>query len=96
MSDYAQLLDDLDAWAIVQPDAADAIRTLLRERDEARAEAKRYLDCLIWVQHRISQAKIWGGMGWHWNPLHPAHYKPAIERIDAALAGGNEQETRNE
>jgi len=29
MSDYKQLLEDLDMWATVQPDAAKAIRELL-------------------------------------------------------------------
>lgn len=35
--------------------------------------------------HLLSKARIWGGMGWHYNPLHPMHYKPALDRMRQVL-----------
>lgn len=117
MSEYDELLGVLDEAAkitrpLLHPDtppsqeAADAIRTLLRERedaiavacdiikerDAARAEVERLRDVLSFAQHKLSMAKIWGGTGWHFNPLHPVHYLPALDKIDAALAGGRSDE----
>lgn len=35
--------------------------------------------------HDLSQARIWNGTGWHYNPLHPMYYKPALDRLRKAL-----------
>ena len=40
MSEYDELLDDLDVWAMVQPRAAKAIRALIEERDTLAAEVE--------------------------------------------------------
>jgi hypothetical protein len=31
--------------------------------------------------YTLSKARIWGGMDWHYNPLHPIHYKPMRDRL---------------
>ena len=43
---HEELLDDLDAWGMVQPRAAKAIRALLAERDALQAEVERLRDAL--------------------------------------------------
>ena len=35
--------------------------------------------------YQLSKARIWGGMDWHYNPLHPMHYKPALDRLREVL-----------
>lgn len=32
----------------------------------------------------MQQARVWNGMGWTYNPLHPMFYTPIMNRIDAA------------
>ena len=64
MSDYKQLLEDLDMWATVQPEAAKAIRELLainmelgkvasysmlKQNDQLKAENARLRDALDWL-----------------------------------------------
>ena len=36
--------------------------------------------------HTMAKARIWGGMDWHYNPLHPIHYTPMLKRLNEALA----------
>lgn len=36
--------------------------------------------------HTMEKARIWGGMDWHYNPLHPIHYTPMLKRLNEALA----------
>jgi len=55
------------------------------------AERDELLRVLAFAAHKLEGARIWNGMGWHYNPLHPVHYKPALERINAALASGVEK-----
>ena len=31
--------------------------------------------------YTLSKARIWGGMDWTYNPLHPIHYKPMRDRL---------------
>jgi len=31
--------------------------------------------------YMLDKARIWGGMDWHYNPLHPIHYKPMRDRL---------------
>ena len=33
--------------------------------------------------YTLSKARIWGGMDWTYNPLHPIHYKPMRDRLAA-------------
>ena len=38
------------------------------------------------VWYALEKARIWGGMDWHYNPLHPVHYLPARDKARAAIA----------
>ena len=33
--------------------------------------------------YTLSKARIWNGMDWTYNPLHPIHYKPLRDRLAA-------------
>ena len=35
--------------------------------------------------YELDKAKIWGGMGWQYNPLHPRYYRKAVELIESYL-----------
>jgi hypothetical protein len=61
------------------PDCAKAgcVNRRLRERVA-------HLEQLITdATYTLSKARIWGGMDWHYNPLHPIHYKPMRDRLAA-------------
>ena len=52
---------------------------------EAADEIERLRAALVEAEHAMTKARVWGGMAWHYNPLHPMHYVPALEAIRAAL-----------
>lgn len=35
--------------------------------------------------YAMDRARIWGGMDWVYNPLHPMHYRPAAVKLRDAL-----------
>lgn len=78
MSEHDELLDDLDAWGMVQPRAANAIRTLLRERDEARALLMTAYDL---VGESIGQRQY----------DYEARARSFVATCVAALAGGKDE-----
>ena len=43
------------------------------------------LDALVDVSYTLEKARIWGGMEWKYNPLHPVHYLPARDKARAAI-----------
>lgn len=43
-------------------------------------------EALVDVKHGLEGAKIWAGMQWHYNPLHPFKYLPLRDKTAAALA----------
>ena len=57
----------------------------LAERDKLRAEIARLRATMEGATYQLSKARIWGGMEWHYNPLHPMHYKPALDRLREVL-----------
>lgn len=49
---------------------------------EAQAERIRVLEHLVIdAAYTLDKARIWSGMGWTYNPLHPVHYTPMRERL---------------
>ena len=34
------------------------------------------------AKHTLQKARIWNGTGWHYNPLHPLHYKPLLDELE--------------
>ena len=60
----------------------------LRRLEAANAEL---LEALVDVSYTLEKARIWGGMEWKYNPLHPVHYLPARDKACKAIKkhGGN-------
>lgn len=61
--------------------------------DMAAAELRRLhelnqelVEALSDVAYTLDSARIWGGMEWTYNPLHPFKYLPARDKARAALA----------
>lgn len=54
----------------------------LRRLEAANAEL---LEALADVSYTLEKARIWGGMEWKYNPLHPVHYLPARDKARAAI-----------
>lgn len=59
----------------------------VREYGKACAAAERerikVLERLVIdAAYSLKKARIWNGMGWTYNPLHPVHYAPMRERLD--------------
>lgn len=38
-----------------------------------------------YAAHKLEGARIWNGQEWHYNPLHPLHYRSALERLRDVL-----------
>ena len=60
----------------------DRMRKELRRLEAANAEL---LESLVDVSYTLEKARIWGGMEWKYNPLHPVHYLPARDKARAAI-----------
>ena len=65
-----------------------AIQLAWRDVDIRRLEAANadLLEALVDVSYTLEKARIWGGMEWKYNPLHPVHYLPARDKARAAIA----------
>lgn len=67
-------------------------RAAVAQRDEQIAKLTAEVEALRAVRdaasdaaHAMEGARVWSGMQWHYNPLHPIHYKPALEKLRAAI-----------
>jgi hypothetical protein len=38
------------------------------------------------VDRLLNGSKIWGGMDWSYNPIHPVKYLPVRDKVNQALA----------
>jgi hypothetical protein len=68
-------------------DAQDAAVTEARLGDEARARVKVLERLVTDAAYTLGKARVWNGMGWTYNPLHPAHYTQMYERLRNACDG---------
>jgi len=41
---------------------------------------------LVEVDRLLNGSKIWGGMDWSYNPIHPVKYLPVRDKVNQALA----------
>lgn len=67
------------SWQLPK-DAADTIDALV-------AEVERLRGALSDVAYGLEGSRIWGGMDWTYNPLHPFKYLPLRDKARAALEG---------
>ena len=56
-------------------------------------ENKALLSVLSDVAYGLESARIWGGMDWTYNPLHPFKYLPLRDKARAAIAKAKEKNT---
>lgn len=56
-----------------------------RVRAAVAAEREQWRAAAEYAAHQLEQARIWNGMEWHYNPLHPMHYRSALDRLRDAL-----------
>jgi hypothetical protein len=78
-------LDEAHDWQHKM--AGDRLRRIEKlERTNAQL-----LETLKDIAYQLEKARIWGGMDWHYNPLHPIHYLPARDKARAAIAAAKEQ-----
>lgn len=52
---------------------------------DLEAENQRLREALIDIKYGLEGARIWGGMEWAYNPLHPFKYLPLIAKAEGAL-----------
>ena len=66
----------------------DTIREdLFAERqNQIATAAPEMLKALIDVSYILEKSRIWGGMGWHYNELHPMYVTKARDIARAAIA----------
>ena len=77
---------DKDDWkdaSFVFKERAVKAEARITDLEAAHAEL---LDALVDVSYTLEKARIWGGMEWKYNPLHPVHYLPARDKARAAIA----------
>ena len=41
---------------------------------------------LVEVDRLLNGSKIWSGMDWSYNPIHPVKYLPVRDKVNQALA----------
>ena len=60
-----------------------AVQSYIAELEAANEEL---MESLVDVSYSLEKARIWGGMEWKYNQLHPVHYLPARDKARAAIA----------
>jgi len=48
------------------------------------------LEALKDIKYGLEGSRIWGGVEWSYNPLHPFKYLPLVEKASAAIAKGEQ------
>lgn len=87
-----RLSDRLDLYATGdahQQDIEQAAAELRRLHEEKKA----LLSVLSDVAYGLESARIWGGMDWSYNPLHPYKYLPLRDKARAAIAKATGKQT---
>jgi hypothetical protein len=51
----------------------------------AQQHADRLLSALSDIAYGLERARIWGGMKWEYNPLHPVHYIPLRDKARTVI-----------
>jgi hypothetical protein len=72
------------AWRAGSPHRAVRLVDAI-EADKLQREVAMLRATMEDATYQLSKARIWGGMDWHYNPLHPMHYKPALDRMRKVL-----------
>jgi hypothetical protein len=96
--EFGQRADErVHVYAMVHAAAAEAAEREHMAELEARivelsAEVAMLRETMEGAAYQLSKARIWGGMEWHYNPLHPLHYRPALDRLREVLDRAEHQQ----
>jgi hypothetical protein len=63
-----------------------ALQAAINALSDALAEPDEVLTALKVVAYTLEKSRIWDGQGWHYNPLHPMIFVPALEKALATIA----------
>ncbi|CAB4141450.1 hypothetical protein UFOVP417_18 [uncultured Caudovirales phage] len=83
-----RLANELESY-IGRPVCTDAAAELRRLHEENKA----LLSVLSDVAYGLESARIWGGMDWSYNPIHPFKYLPLRDKARAAIAEATGEST---
>ena len=72
---------DWDAMAVM----VEEQQRMAKRIEELEAQRKPLLSVLSDVAYGLESARIWGGMEWAYNPLHPFKYLPLRDKARAAV-----------
>ena len=82
MTDAAAKLRQFHSTTPVWAKEDRAVLLASADTIESQAERIRVLEHLVIdAAYTLDKARIWNGMGWTYNPLHPVHYTPMRERL---------------
>ena len=66
--------------------SAERELSLLARIDRLEKLNAELLEALSDIAYRLESSRIWGGMEWTYNPLHPFKYLPIRDKARAAIA----------
>ena len=76
--------------AVTRQNAEGQILKVIAEAPALPAEVREALkearEALVDVKYGLEGARIWGGMDWTYNPLHPVKYLPLRDKTESAIA----------
>lgn len=76
------ICSEASAMLLSQAAEIEALREALQPEN-----AVAWREAVEFAAHKLEGARIWNGMDWHYNPLHPIYYLPALKRLRDVLAG---------
>jgi hypothetical protein len=71
----------------------DALRDRLAQPTDLQKANQELLEALSDIAYGLESARIWGGMNWAYNPLHPFKYLPLRDKARAAIAKAKGERT---
>ena len=80
-----RLKDEAITWKVCYERMSDAAQDLDTMFNSMKAENERLRKVLVDIKYGLEGARIWGGMEWTYNPLHPFKYLHLLEAARAAL-----------
>jgi hypothetical protein len=67
----------------IDDDLLDAAKEAANEIDRLQARVAHLEQLITDATYTLSKARMWGGMEWTYNPLHPMYYAPMRDRLAA-------------
>ena len=84
---------DESAFWVKQESVVKALRERLAQPTDLQKANQELLEALSDIAYGLESARIWGGMNWAYNPLHPHKYLPLRDKARAAIAKAKGENT---